>query len=186
MIHPHFENLRVYQLSETLADQVWKIVLDWDHLSKDTVGKQLVRSADSVGANLAEGSGRGSDTEYRRFIRISRGSLYETRHWLRRAYKRGLLTNEQIDSLTAVISELTPTLNAYLRSIGTFKKKDQDEQQAQRPKTQNLRPKFKNPKPKPTTYRSSDHFATDIAEALLFGAFVVELGEHVEEKVCVG
>lgn len=126
MIHPHFENLRVYQLSETLADQVWKIVLSWEHLAKDTVGKQLVRSADSVGANLAEGSGRGTDTEYRRFIRISRGSLYETRHWLRRAYKRHLLTKEQIDSLTAVVNELTPTLNAYLRSIGTFKTKTEN------------------------------------------------------------
>ena len=73
-----------------------------------------------VGANLAEGSGRGSNMDYKRFIKISRGSLYETRYWLRRAYKRDLLTTEQIESLTPLLDELTPTLNAYLRSIATF------------------------------------------------------------------
>jgi four helix bundle protein len=116
----HFENLQVYQLSEKLADEIWKIVLDWDNLAKNTVGAQIIRSADSIGANLAEGSGRGSNQDYKRFIKISRGSLYETRHWLRRAYQRKLLSKEQIDSLIPLIEELTPKLNAYLRSIGTF------------------------------------------------------------------
>lgn len=116
----HFENLQVYQLAEKLADEIWKIVLDWDNLAKNTVGTQIIRSADSVGANLAEGSGRGSNQDYKRFIKISRGSLYETRHWLRRAYQRNLLSREQIDSLIPLIEELTPKLNAYLRSIGTF------------------------------------------------------------------
>ena len=94
-----------------------------DYLARDTVGKQLIRVADSIGANLAEGSGRGTDTEYKRFIRISSGSLYETRHWLRRAYKRKLLSQKHTETLTPLIDELTPTLNAYLRSIGTFKTK---------------------------------------------------------------
>ena len=119
----HFENLEIYKLAEKLADEVWEIVLKWNVMARDTVGKQLVRSADSVGANIAEGSGRGSEQDYRRFIRIARGSLNETRHWLRRAFRRKLLSERQIKNLTPVIEELTPKLNAYLRSIGTFKKK---------------------------------------------------------------
>ncbi len=87
----NFEKLRVYRLSENLADQIWNIVLGWDYLASDTVGKQLVRAADSVGANIAEGSGRGTFPENRRFVRIARGSLHETQHWLRRAYKRNCL-----------------------------------------------------------------------------------------------
>jgi four helix bundle protein len=119
----NFENLEIYKLAEQLADEVWEIVLKWNALARDTVGKQLVRSADSVGANIAEGSGRGSEQDYRRFIRILRGSLNETRHWLRRAFRRKLLSERQIEKLTPVIEELTPKLNAYLRSIGTFKNK---------------------------------------------------------------
>ena len=122
----HFENLEIYKLAEQLADEVWEIVLKWNVMARDTVGKQLVRSADSVGANIAEGSGRGSEQDYRRFIRIARGSLNETRHWLRRAFRRKLLSERQITNLTPVIEELTPKLNAYLRSIGTFKKKFTD------------------------------------------------------------
>jgi four helix bundle protein len=113
----NFENLRIYQLSEKLADRVWESVSRWDGFAKDTVGKQLVRAADSIGANIAEGSGRGSSQDYRRYLRISRGSLYETLHWLRRAYIRKLLTAKQTSELRSIISELSPTLNAYLRSV---------------------------------------------------------------------
>ncbi|MBD2629117.1 four helix bundle protein [Trichormus variabilis] len=113
-----FQELRVYQLSEKLADDIWKIVSKWESLPQDTLGKQIIRSADSIGANIAEGVGRGSYQDNRRFIRIARGSLYETQHWLRRAYRRNLLTNEQINTLKVTINDLAPQLNAYLKSIG--------------------------------------------------------------------
>ena len=117
MAKVNFENLRIYHLSEKLADRVWKSVSLWDGFAKDTVGKQLVRAADSIRANIAEGSGRGSSQDYRRFLRISRGSLYETLHWLRRAYSRKLITAKETTELRSIISELSPTLNAYLRSV---------------------------------------------------------------------
>lgn len=131
----NFENLEIYQISEKLADEIWKIVIAWNNLSQDTVGKQIIRSADSIGANIAEGSGRGSNQDYKRFLRITRGSLYETRHWLRRAYKRKLLTAEQINTLTPLIEKLSPKLNAYLRSIGTYKS-DFKSNKDQSPKTE--------------------------------------------------
>jgi four helix bundle protein len=118
MAQSNFEKLRVYQMSEKIADETWKIVKSWNPLAKDTVGKQLIRAADSIGANIAEGTGRGSYQDNRRFVRIARGSLYETRHWLRRAYKRELLTNEQVAILKPLVDNLSPMLNAYLRSIG--------------------------------------------------------------------
>ena len=82
MVSRSFEELRVYQAAEKLSDVIWDVVQDWDYLGRDTVGKQVIRSADSVGANIAEGTGRGSFQDNRRFVRITRGSLYETRHWL--------------------------------------------------------------------------------------------------------
>jgi four helix bundle protein len=119
----NYENLEIYKLAEELADQIWDIVWEWKTLAQDTVGKQIIRSAESIGANIAEGSGRGSDQDYRRFLRIARGSLNETRHWLRRAFKRKLLTETQIIELTPIIEKLTPKLNAYLRAIGSYKQK---------------------------------------------------------------
>ncbi len=49
----NFEKLQIYRLSEKLSDQLWKIVVTWDFLARDTVGKQLVRAGDSIGANIA-------------------------------------------------------------------------------------------------------------------------------------
>ncbi len=112
-----FENLRVYKLAEEIADLVWSMVCKWEYFAKDTIGKQLVNSADSIGANLAEGYGRGSHADNRRFAKISRGSLFEVKHWLRRAYKRNLLKEEEISNLQELIEELTPKLSAYINSI---------------------------------------------------------------------
>ena len=117
-----FENLAVYQLSERLADAVWDLAVEWGQFAKNTVGGQLVRAADSIGANIAEGSGRGTFKENKRFARISRGSLNETRHFLRRAFRRNLLTPEQVESLQPLIAELGPRLNAYIKAIGTRRK----------------------------------------------------------------
>lgn len=118
MGRPDFEDLEVYQLAEKLANQIWHIVKAWDWFTKDTVGKQLVRSADSVCANIAEGRGRYNDQDNRRFVKIARGSLYETISWLRLAYARQLLTSEQVDKFKPIIDELLPKLNRYLNSIG--------------------------------------------------------------------
>jgi four helix bundle protein len=123
-----FEDLRVYHLAEELADAVWAVVTKWDPLPRDTLGKQMIRSADSIGANIAEGSGRGSYQENRRFVRIARGSLYETRHWLRRSFRRALLTENQIQLLKGLVHNLGPQLNAYLKSIGRTQHPTDDQQ----------------------------------------------------------
>ena len=52
MERTNFEKLQVYQLSEKLADNVWHVVTSWDSFAKDTVGKQIVRAADSIGATF--------------------------------------------------------------------------------------------------------------------------------------
>ena len=78
MARTQFENLEVYKLSETLADRVWDLVAGWESFARFSVGSQLVRAADSIGCNIAEGSGRGSFKDNRRFVRSARGSLNET------------------------------------------------------------------------------------------------------------
>ena len=119
MAKSNFENLKVYRMSETLADEIWDVVLGWNRFARDTIGIQIVRAADSVGANIAEGSGRGSFKDNRRFVRVARGSLKETQHFLRRAYRRKLLDDNQINKIKPLVDSLAPMLNGYLRSIGS-------------------------------------------------------------------
>ena len=128
MENTNFENLEIYQLSEKLADEIWNIVLHWNNLATDIIGKQLIRSVDSIGANIAEGSGRGTPVDNRRFLRMARGSLYESRHWLKRSRNRNLLTDNQIQTLSENIKKLTPKLNSYIgkvsKTVRETKKRD--------------------------------------------------------------
>jgi four helix bundle protein len=112
-----FQDLDVYKLAEKLSDALWDIVETWGPFARDTTGKQLVRCCDSIGANIAEGAGLGAVTNNRRHVRIARGSFYETQHWLRRAYNRKFLTNEQVAALQHMMNALGPKLNAYLSSF---------------------------------------------------------------------
>jgi four helix bundle protein len=118
-----FEHLDVYRLSENLADKIWDLVTTWEPFAKHTVGGQIVRAADSIGANIAEGTGRGTYKDNCHYARIGRGSLNETRHFLRRAFRRKLLAPAQISQLTPIVRELGPRLNAYIRSIDNAAKR---------------------------------------------------------------
>jgi four helix bundle protein len=117
----NFQSLRVYELAENLADAVCEVAFAWPIFHRDTIGKQIVRSADSVGANIAEGHGQGTYAANRRHVRIARGSLNETQHWLRWAFNRKLLTAEQVERIKPLVDELAPKLNNYLKKIGPRK-----------------------------------------------------------------
>jgi four helix bundle protein len=113
-------------LAEDLADEIWNAVVKWQVFAKNSVGLEMVRAADSIGANIAEGCGRGSFQDTRRFVKIARGSLNETKHFLRRSFRRKLLTLDQIKKLKPILDELSPKLNSYLKSVGEIPEKPND------------------------------------------------------------
>ena len=53
-----FFQLRVYQFAVALSDEIYESVGHWPLLARTSMGSQLIRSADSVGANIAEAVGR--------------------------------------------------------------------------------------------------------------------------------
>jgi four helix bundle protein len=112
------EELQVYQLAMDLGESIWEIVIAWNYFEKDTIGKQLVRAADSVAANLSEGFGRFFYKENKQFCYYSRGSLYETKTWLTKAKNRKLITVDQFESFTKDIDLIGKKLNSYIKSIG--------------------------------------------------------------------
>jgi four helix bundle protein len=79
-------------------------------------------SADSIGANIAEGTGRHNFQDNQRFVKIARESLNETQHFLRRAFKRNLLTPADVKKLKPLVDNLASQLNSYLKSIGRDRK----------------------------------------------------------------
>ncbi|HVZ38327.1 MAG TPA: four helix bundle protein [Candidatus Kapabacteria bacterium] len=80
---------------------------EWPTFATLAIGSQLVR-ADSMGANIAEGSGRGSYASNRRFAIVARSSSNEATHWLRRSVGRNLLPPEQTEQLQLIVDALRP------------------------------------------------------------------------------
>jgi four helix bundle protein len=116
------EELKVYQLSMELAEKVWCHVLKWDYFVKDTVGKQLVKAADSVSANISEGFGRYHYNEAKHFYYYARGSLSETKTWLSKASNRSFITKETYDNFVNDIKTISIKLNNYINVIGKGQK----------------------------------------------------------------
>ena len=70
-------DIDAYKTAFNLSNYVWEIVVKWDTFAKDTVGKQFVKSTDSISANIAEGFGRYFKKDKIKFYRYSTGSLKE-------------------------------------------------------------------------------------------------------------
>jgi four helix bundle protein len=107
------EDLIAYRQAAALADDIRGEISTWPTVDQWTIGVQLIRAADSVGANLAESVGRSSPRGEQRFVLYARGSVAETRHWLERAFARSLLTDDSYRQRAARVGQL---VNGLLRS----------------------------------------------------------------------
>lgn len=119
------DDFKTYNRAMELGSNVWKLVVTWDSFNRDTIGKQLVRSCDSVAANLSEGLGRYHFKEIKNFSYYSRGSLFETQTWLTKAVERNLITNEQFDKFSNEITQIGKMINGYIKSIGNVNEPDE-------------------------------------------------------------
>ena len=108
--------LDVYKLSELLPDLVWNEYDERPDIAKKTIGYKIIRSADSIVANIAEGYGRYTPGERKLFYRYARGSFGETKCWLRKAIRRKIIVESNVRKFTEMINELGPKLNAFIKS----------------------------------------------------------------------
>ena len=92
-------------------------ITDWNYFAKDTVGNQLVKSVHSIAANLSEGYGRFHYKENKQFCYYSRGSLYETKTWLKKAHDRRLIVDDDFQTLQNDLETIAYKLNNYIKSI---------------------------------------------------------------------
>lgn len=116
------EKLEVYELAEQFSDSIWEMVMGWDQFRKDTIGKQIVRSADSIGANIAEGYGRFYYKASKQFYFYSRGSVQETKSWIGKCKRRKLIGEDKSVELLAMAEVILIKLNAFIKFISKSSK----------------------------------------------------------------
>lgn len=107
-------DIDAYKISFNLSNYVWDLVLKWNRLGLDTVGKQFVRSVDSISANIAEGFGRYSKKDKIKFFRISFGSMYESLDWNEKALKRKLISKKEYDIIYSELQKLPKLIHQLI------------------------------------------------------------------------
>ena len=110
-----FKNLKVWEASMELAELVYELTKSFPSNEFYNLVSQIQRSAVSVPSNIAEGKGRGSDKEFRQFLYIARGSLFELRTQLELARRL-----KYIDSNKKVIEkivEVQSMLNTLIQKL---------------------------------------------------------------------
>ena len=115
------EDLALLRNAESICDEIWEVVSQWDEFTRNTIGQQLVRAADSIGANIAESYGRYNYGEKIQFLYYSRGSLYETKYWLRRTLPRRLLVKHQVEQYADQLDTIAKQLNIFIKSLRSQK-----------------------------------------------------------------
>jgi four helix bundle protein len=107
------QDLRVWQVAMDLAVECYRLSRRFPRDELLALTSQLRRAASSIPANIAEGYGRESRTEYIRFLRIAQGSLRELETHLILAHRVGYLAHEEGE----VARELSDHVSRLLRRL---------------------------------------------------------------------
>ena len=108
-------DISAYKASFLLSNYIWDIVVQWDYFAKDTIGKQFVRAADSISANIAEGFGRYGKKDKVKLYRYSFGSLKECFDWNEKSKIRKLLTENQYEHIFTELEKLPKEINWLIK-----------------------------------------------------------------------
>ncbi len=107
-------DLVVYQKAVELRRNIQKIATDFPKQEEYSLKAQIKRSARSVPANIAEGYGRFHYQENIQFLRMARGSIFETVDHLGTASEEGYISNETKQTLTEDCLQLVKVINGYI------------------------------------------------------------------------
>lgn len=112
-----FRSLKIWQRSHAMALTVYKLTREFPKHELYGLTSQIQRAAVSVPTNIAEGCGRDSDAELKRFSVIAMGSSSEVEYLLLLAHDLGYL---QTDVYQATYSELVETrrmINSFIQTL---------------------------------------------------------------------
>ena len=94
-----FEKLEVWQKAIELSDSVYALSRSFPNEERFGLTSQMRRSSVSIASNIAEGSGRGSNPDFARFVEIAYGSLMELITQLKIASRQGFLPKPAYDEV---------------------------------------------------------------------------------------
>jgi four helix bundle protein len=123
MIAKKFEDLIFWQKARTLTHLIYTFTKKSSFRTDFGLKEQIQRSVVSIMSNVAEGFGRGSNTEFVQFLFIAKGSVSEVQSQLYVALDLSYLTQAEFAKAYALTEEIAKLINAFIRSLKDDKKR---------------------------------------------------------------
>ncbi len=113
--HFSFENLIVYQKAMVFGEVVNKLVESFPQKELYRLSSQFARAADSIAANISEGSGS-TDPNFNRYLKMEWDSSHECVTWNTKAYLRKYLTHEDFEKNRKDLTDLGKMISALRKN----------------------------------------------------------------------
>jgi len=112
-----FENLKVWQISLDIADEIDLVVQSFPQHELYSLSSQIRRSANSISLNIVEGSTGLSNAEFKRFLTIANRSALEVVGCLFLAQRRRYINNDKFAELYSKIETLVKMIQSLINSL---------------------------------------------------------------------
>ena len=112
-----FQKLEVWKKAHQMTLKIYRATQAFPREEMYRLADQLRRAASSVGANVAEGTGRNTLKEYLQFLYTARGSVEETKYHLILSRDLGYLSPDVFDELMEGYNEVGRMLNGLIKSL---------------------------------------------------------------------
>ena len=113
----NFKELKIWQKSIKLAGEVYTLLVEYPEFEKYGLISQMRRSVVSIPSNIAEGSGRGSNKDFRRFLAISLSSAFELETQLILSHNFGFISETIFKSFSEKLQELQKMIFGFRKSL---------------------------------------------------------------------
>ncbi|MEO1031107.1 MAG: four helix bundle protein [Bacteroidota bacterium] len=114
--HFSFENLILYRKAIDFGEVINKIIEDFPKKEMFRLSSQFSRAADSIAANISEGSAS-TDANFNRYLKMAWDSSHECVTWNTKAYLRNYISKEQFEENRARLTEIGKMISALRKKL---------------------------------------------------------------------
>ena len=113
----NFKKLEIWNKGIHIVKEIYKVSSSLPSEEKFGLKSQITRAAVSIPSNIAEGSGRRSEVEFKRFLEIALGSLFELETQLIIATELGFLKLEETYLVSTLVEDECKMINKLISKI---------------------------------------------------------------------
>jgi four helix bundle protein len=117
MKNHNFRKLKVWQRAMQLCQEVFGLTNKFPKSEVYVLTSQMNRSAISIPSNIAEGSSRNSTKEFKRYLEIALGSLFELQTQVILSSYKEYINQEKLETIEEQTEELQKMISGFMRSL---------------------------------------------------------------------